>query len=236
MPRVTLPRTNERLIRFFETAPRVGAEDRASGLNYLEVDWLTRANAFFDTFQTKVRGFASLQHRRAKEIEERQTYITKLEIYIRDYLNGLKRMIYREGLPVSLLALFDLPESGKLPNATLVPDVLSWAEKIVKGDADMVAAGYPAMCNPTAAQISALLIQAKTEHAQISAADRALDVAQDEIEALRVQGYALARDAAQQLNFHLRNLSAPDRRRIMSRYGFRYQHDAHEASPTETPQ
>lgn len=235
MPQLVLPRTNEDLIRFFETALRIVAEERANGLHYVEADWVTQANAFLVTFKTKVRGLTALQYRRAKEIEDRRGEITRLEVYVRDYLNGLKRMIFRERLSTSLFSLYSLPETGKLPNPTGIDDVISWAEKIVTADANATEAGYPAMCNPTAAQVSVLLIQAKTEHAQISAADRALDVAQDEIEALRVQGYALARDAAQQLNFHLRNLSAPDRRRIMSRYGFRYQHDTHEASPTETP-
>lgn len=222
MPKIILPRTNEDLIRFFETITRILLEDQAVGLQYLDAAWTAHANTFSPAFQTKVRGLSTAQHRRAKETEERKAKITELQAYVRDFLIVLKRMIIREKLPRHLFTFYGLPESGQIPNPLTTNEVLSWAEKIVKGHADAVAAGYPAMCNPTAAQVSALLAQAKTEGAEISATERDLDMALDEVEALRAEGYALAKDAEQQLNFHLRKLAPSDRRRIMRRYGFHY--------------
>lgn len=228
MPSINIPRSNEDLIRFFETAPRIATEDKAAGVDYLDDVWHNAASAYYLNFTAKVRGLTVAQQNRAQQVEERRAVIDRLEVYVRDYLNVFKRMVYREGLSATVFAFYSLPESGDLPNPRTIDDILSWAEKIVKGDADAVAAGFPAMGHPSAEQVSVLLAQAKAEGADISAAERTLDTALDEVESLRAQGYALAQDAEQQLNFQLRKLDAPDRRRIIRRYAFTYTYAASE--------
>ncbi len=55
MPNIIIPRSNEDLIRFFETATRVATEDRLATLNYLDVDWTTQSSDFVEDFKTRVR-------------------------------------------------------------------------------------------------------------------------------------------------------------------------------------
>lgn len=236
MPNIIIPRSNEDLIRFFETATRVANEDHLVQVKYLDADWIPQASDFVEDFQTRVRNLPAAQRNRALQIDERNAQFAKLDTYIRDYLSTLKRMVYREGLPVSLFAFYTLPESAELPNPTNMNEVLSWAEKIVKGDADAVAAGYPAMSNPTAAQVNTVLTQTKAEMDDVSAVERVLDTALDELEALRATGFSMAQDAEQQLNFQLRKLTPPDRRRIIRRYGFQFTYAAGETpDPEDTP-
>lgn len=235
MPNIIIPRSNEELIRFFETATRVATEDRLAEKFYTDADWITQASDFVEDFKTRVRNLTTAQRNRAQQIEERRVKVAKLEVYVRDYLNGFKRMVYREGLPISLFAFYDLPESGEIPLLSNTNEVISWAEKIVKGNADAVAATYPAMSNPTAAQVATVLAEANAEIDDVSAVERHLDVALDEIEAQRATGYALAQDAEQQLNFQLRKLTSPDRRRIMRTYGFAYTYAEGETPDPEDP-
>lgn len=235
MPNIIIPRSNEELIRFFETATRVATEDRLAEKFYMDADWIPEASDFVEDFKTRVRNLTTAQRNRAQQIEERRVKVAKLEVYVRDYLNGFKRMVYREGLPISLFAFYDLPESGEIPLLSNTNEVISWAEKIVKGNADAVAATYPAMSNPTAAQVATILAQANAEIDDVSAVERTLDVALDEIEVQRATGYALAQDAEQQLNFQLRKLTSPDRRRIMRTYGFTYTYAEGETPDPEAP-
>lgn len=222
MPKIYLPRSNEELIRFFETATRVATEDRLAEKFYIDADWIPQASDFVEAFKSRVRNLTSAQRNRAVQIEERNAKTAKLDTYIRDFLSVYKRMVYREGLPASAFLFYGLPESGDLPNPTNLNDLLSWAEKIIEGNADAVTAGYPAMSNPTAVQVSAILTEAKAEIDDVSSVERHLDTALDELEASRATGYAMAQDAEQQLNFQLRKLTPPDKRRIMRTYGFHY--------------
>lgn len=236
MPNIIIPRSNEELIRFFETATRVATEDRLAEKLYLDADWITQASDFVEAFKTNVRNLPNAQRNRMLQVEERRVKVAKLEVYVRDYLNGLKRMVYREGLPISLLAVYTLPESGEIPLLSNTNEVISWAEKIVKGNADAVAAAYPAMSNPTAAQVAAVLAEANAEIDDVSAIDRAWDTAMDEIEAMRITGFEMAQDAEQQLNYQLRKLTPPDRRHIMRTYGFAYTYAEGETpDPEDTP-
>ncbi len=236
MPNIIIPRSNEDLIRFFETATRVATEDRLATLNYLDADWTTESSDFVEDFKTRVRALTTAQQNRAQQIEERRAKFTKLEVYVRDYLTGFKRMVSREGLSLSLYMFYGLPESGEIPPLSNMDEILSWAEKIVKGNADAVAAGHPAMSNPTAAQINTIVTETKAEIDDVSAVERHLDTALDEIEALRAIGFKLAQDAEQQLNFQLRKLTPPDRRRIIRRYGFHFAYAEGETpDPEDTP-
>lgn len=233
MPNIIIPRSNEDLIRFFETATRVANEDHLVQVKYVDADWITQGSDYVEDFKTRVRALTTAQQNRAQQIEERRAKFVKLEGYVRDYLGVFKRMVTREDLPVSLYMFYGLPENGDTPPLSNMDDVLSWAEKIVQGDADAVAAGYPAMSNPSAAQVNTLLTQTKAEMDDVSAVERVLDTSLDEIEALRAIGFAMAQDAEQQLNFQLRKLSPPDRRRIIRRYGFQYTYAAGETPDPE---
>ncbi len=224
MAKLIVPTGNEKLLTLLDTATRVAAEDAAAGKNLVEASWPTEASALLADFETKVRGLTKAQQRRAKEVAERRTAVDKLSVYVRDFMNVLKRRVNREELPAHCYEFFKLPLDGSLPNPTAIDDVVSWGAILVRGDADAVEDGYEPMSNPSAAQVKEKLDQARTEAKDIPPADRELDDAQNEVEALRVRAIEMVRDLAAQLNFVLRKLAPPERRRTIGRYGFKYRY------------
>ncbi len=224
MAKIIIPTANETLITLLSTALQVTTGDKVAGVDYVEADWGTEVEPFLAGWRVKVRSLTQAQQRRAQEIAERRAAVDKLEIYVRDFMVGLKRRVEREELPADYYNFFKLPLDGALPTLSTINDVLTQAELLVEGDAAAVSAGYEALCNPTAAQMASLLSQAQAESADIPAVERELDTVQDEVEALRSQAVELSRDLADQLNFRLRKLEAPDRRRIIRRYGFSYRY------------
>jgi len=225
MAELNIPRGNQGLLTLLEEAPQVAIEDRATGLNYVEQEWTNQATAFRPEYHSKVRGLVVAQQRRAQEIGERRAVVDELDIYVRDFMVVLKRRVSREKLPPHYYSFFNLPQDGTLPNPTATDAIINWAETLAQGDADAVTAGYEPMANPSAAQVAALWEQARAESADLPAAERELDIIQDEVEAMRQQATELVHDLADQLNFRLRKLEAPDRRRIIRRYGFQYRYD-----------
>ena len=80
------------------------------------------------------------------------------------------------------------------------------------------------MCNPSAAELQAVLDTARSEFDDVAMADREYDKAQEEIERLRPQADDLIQDVFAELRFNLRKKDDASQRRIMRTYGaeFRY--------------
>ncbi len=93
------------------------------------------------------------------------------------------------------------------------------AAHVVKGDAVAVAAGYPAMINPSAAELETMLDAAQSESNDVAMADRTYDAAQEAVAALRVRADELIAEVVAELRFNLRKKDAPSMRRVMSTYG-----------------
>ena len=95
---------------------------------------------------------------------------------------------------------------------------------MVQGDAAAVAAGFPAMINPSATELKAQIDNARTEAADVAGADRAYDEAQEAAENLREHADDLIDDIAAELRFNLRKKDPASRRRIMRTYGVKYRY------------
>ncbi len=224
MAELIVPNSNEGLLTLFDIAVQVVTGDAKAGVNYAEPTWADEANAFLPNFRAKVRGLTKAQQRRVREVAERRAAVDKLGVYVRDFMNVLKRRVNREELPASYYEFFKLPLDGALPNPTAIADIMSWAEILVQGNADAVESKFEPMSNPSAAQVEEWLERTRAESADIPPAERDLDVAQNEVEDLRIQATEMARDLAAQLNFRLRKLDGPGRRRIIRGYGFKYRY------------
>ncbi len=172
----------------------------------------------------KVRGLTKAQQRRVQEVAERREAVDKLGVYVRDFMNVLKRRVNREDLPASYFEFFRLSLDGAIPKIGAIDEIMTWAQVMVQGDADAVESKFEPMSNPSADQVEEWLKRTRAESADIPPAERDLDVAQNEVEALRIQAIEMARDLAAQLNFRLRKLDGPGRRRIIRRYGFKYRY------------
>ncbi len=92
-------------------------------------------------------------------------------------------------------------------------------QNAINGDAEAVAAGFPPMSNPSAAEVQLLLDNATAEAGEADAADRVHDKSQAAVAGLRVSVNKMIDDIMAELRFRLRDEDKAGQRRIMRTYG-----------------
>jgi len=223
MPYVDKPRSDERRSTCLRLVSETSAADHQEGKEYIPQSLLTEVTGLVPIFGAAFSKVDMAMAGRVKETTERREILGKLQTYVRDYWQGLLRRTARENHSVEVLRMHGLPAEGSLPNPTRNQEWIVWAERVVAGDAAAVGSeeepGLPPMCNPTSAQVQAVMEQAKAESADVSEADRALDDAQAALAELRGQADDLIDQAVMFLQLNLRKLDPPSRRRIMRTYG-----------------
>ena len=90
------------------------------------------------------------------------------------------------------------------------------------GDAAAVLEGYPAMVNPSAAELSAELVLAESEANDVALADRDYDEAQAAAAADGVTADGFVDDVRAEVAHNTRHMDAPSQRRILRTYGLKF--------------
>ncbi len=222
MAKYAQPRSNRDRVAFLKRSAVTGQQDIASGNLYISQQTLAAIDAFLPDFETATHAVSEKLGTRSKEVRERAAAIKRASLYTRDLWAGLKRRANRLGESAEVLTFYQLPLDGTIPNPTSQKQWLTLAAQVVKGDADAVAAGYPAMVNPSAAELQEVLHAAQSESDDVAMADRAYDIAQKAANALRAQADELISDVMAELRFNLRKRDTPSRRRIIRTYGATY--------------
>src|SRR5450432_2933911 len=145
-----------------------------------------------------------------------------LNTTLRDFWEVLRRRVHRKKEPVAVLAFYQLPTSGDTPDMTTYDQLRELARQVVKGDADAVTAGHPAMANPDATELQAALTAAYALATAVPTADRDYDLAQTAVAALRPQMDELIDDGIKDIRNSTRKLDAPSQRRILRTYGAQF--------------
>lgn len=160
-----------------KTATNSGANDIARGNNYVSQATLDGMNALIPTYEAAYNAVSSSLSQRSQEVRERDAAIRQLETYVRDFWEVLRRRINRLNQPAALLQQYGLPLDGATPKLYSAPEWLTAAGAIVAAEATAVANGYPAMVNPSAAEVQTQLTAAQSEQNDIAGADRTYDQA-----------------------------------------------------------
>lgn len=166
-------------------------------------------------------------------MSQKNAKYAKLLAFIRDYWDGLKRRTGREEHDASVLLFAGLPLTGDVPSIPNEAAAVAFAKQIAKGDVDMVGAGFPAMSNPTAAQVSAARVAYETEQKDIAPADSVLDAALTAAQDMVFDVDEIIEDVRAEVAHHNRKLDDPSIRRALRRYGMRFATNAGE--PPEDP-
>lgn len=219
MPVFSAPRSDIDRVAFLQRAAVTGAADLAAGNTCLSTETVSSVKLLAQTFDMALSDISSSQSSRSRELRQRQEAIALLETYVRDFWEVARRRARRQGQPDEVLTFYGLPLDGSSPHPTRSDEWLTIAANVVRGDVEAVAAGYPAMSNPSAAEITAVLDTAQTDAAEAAAADRLYDQAQEQLADLRAQADQMIADVMAELRFTLRRKSAPSQRRIMRTYG-----------------
>ncbi len=249
MPRLHIPESDEDRREVFHKTTLTGQQDAAATPPrvYLSAGRLQEVIEFYNDTSDPVTGdlitgFNNLvkrltAKRAARSIEIGQSDVAEgvLETYIRDFWDGVKRRTFRLKHPVSVLAFFDLPQDGAVPALSSRADRRIWARKIVEGETAMVAAGFPAMSNPTVNEVQQKLSAAETEEMQITPVDREVNEALEAVRAKRPRANELIDDLIEDLRYHTRKLPPGTARDIMRSYGLQFEFLEGEAPDPVTP-
>ncbi|MCP4592791.1 MAG: hypothetical protein GY842_18815, partial [bacterium] len=181
------PRSDRDRLAFLKRTAITGPQDIASGDSYVSQDTLDRINAFLPGFEAAVDAVSEKLGARSKEVRERAVAMERVSLYTRDLWAVLNRRVNRLDQPAEVLAFYQLPLDGTIPKPTSQEQWLTIAAHVVKGDAVAVAAGYPAMINPSAAELETMLDAAQSESNDVAMADRTYDAAQEAVASLRVR-------------------------------------------------
>ncbi len=236
MPYYEVPASDIYRLAFLQRAHATGLQDVAAGAGLVNQETLDAIAAFLPGFQAAMGAVSARLGARAKETQERLEAIERVKLYTRDLWEVVKRRVRRLDQPAAVLSFYRLPLDGTVPNPTTQEDWLAMAAQVVGGDTEAVAAGYPAMVNPSAAELQAVLDAALSEAADVAAADRAYDQAQAAVAALRPQADELLEEVMADLRYRLRKEDAPSQRRVMRTYGARFRYLPGEPlDPDDTP-
>ena len=219
MPTYRPPASDENRVAFLDTAARTAAAERAAGRRTITPATQDAIVAFLANFRPLHQALARTLAGRVREVREREDARARLDTFVRDFWEGLKRRAHRQDHPAGTLVLFGLPTDGTVPVVATFADLVGAAEKIAAGEVQAVADGLPPMANPSAAEVAAELAAARTQADDVPAADRAYDEAQAAVAARRPEADQIADDVMADLRSEFRRLDAPSLRRVQRAHG-----------------
>ena len=192
---------------------------QGDGENYVSATTVRAITAFLLTWVEKLLQVSKFLSVREKEIREKNVAVGYLDLVMRDVWEVQKRRRKRLDLPAEVLTYYGLPLSGIVPNIGKDKDMLTMAEKMVKGDEEAVLAGFDPIVNPSAAELQTALDAAKKELGEVAPVDRKYDEAEEEVAKLRPEADELIKDVIDELKFNLRKRDGSSQRRIIQSYG-----------------
>jgi len=230
MPTYAAPRSDDARLSTLDTAFTTSGGDSADA-KLLPAEVRTKVEVFLPAYRPLVDAVNKATAGRAKEVDEKDVAFAELGVNVRDFFEVLKRRTVREKHNVSVLVHYGLPQSGDLPALDREDDVESAAAGIVSGETAAVAAGFPAMANPSATEVKEALDAYRKESGEVTPADAAVRQAQLAAARLRPQADELIGDVKDELTHALRKQEGPAQRRVLRLFGFKFT-----PSPGETPE
>ena len=155
-----------------------------------------------------------------------------LRLGISHFIQTFNNAITRGKLPRETRTLFQLPlESDRVPDLFTDADLLLWAQRIADGEKARTDAGGTPIAWPSAAEVTALRDQFRTQAAAQSTAKDATDREQGDVERLQPEALAAIKDMWDTVEFNLRHEPTnAGRRRRARQWGVIYA-----TRPGETP-
>jgi hypothetical protein len=224
MAKVKLPTNDNSRLQLLKKYVSTATNEEDVNINPTLVpdELLDKGKTVTPVFSEKLGKINSMLSLRSIEIDQKQEALDNLNTWLRDFWEVLRRRTSRMEHPPQVLTHYQLPLSGITPKISRERDMLEITQRVIDGEGTAVAQGYPAMLNPTAAELQMVLDKAWKEVKDVPIADEAYDNAQEEIASLRSEVDELIRDMYEHMNFNLRKKDGASRRRIMQNYGFTF--------------
>lgn len=219
MPRIRFPQNDLARITLLTEVHMTHRSQSEQGNSYLMPETIQGLEELYNHFHHLVVNQTYSERERAEVVQEKLTALKELRTYCSHGLQSVRNRIKRENEPKELYKLYGISASGAMPKLVASADLITIAESIIAGDRSAVGMGYEPMINPRADQIDEINNRAKRLIADVNAADRLVDQAQEEVAEVRAEVDLLIKDIVADLKYNLRKMDAPSRRRVMRRYG-----------------
>lgn len=213
------PRNDRTRLMVIEQLHIKGSQDASEGITYIRPETLGQIGAFLPQFTTVYSNFQSHDAARMNAVAEATEALKAVARQIRSIWSAVKQRTKVGGLPVAVRLYYGLPANGKNPTVRNQHEWLVRGDQIVQGEAQAVAVGYPALLEPTVAELQLRLLTARTAVSQREAAKSAFESSATVLNNLRQEADALIATSMHQLRASLRTESAAARRDVMRTYG-----------------
>lgn len=223
MPRYDAPDSDVKRLAFLRQAIETGERDVANGDMFVSQALLEQLKLFHPTYEVAHRALSDRLGTRIREVEESDRAAARVELFLRHLWDSISHRVQRQGLSAEVLRHYQLPISGDRPRLSHRSEILEMAALVVSGDAAAVADGYAPVQEPSAAELQAVLLQARSEAGDIQEAEREYIKVQSEVAALRSEADALIKAVVASVTFATFHETLPRQRRQLRRYGAQYQ-------------
>jgi hypothetical protein len=234
MAQLAKPSNDEARLSFLKTAGTTAASDTSKSTIYISVETQGKLTVFSKEFEKTLTQLSGKLASRSKEVREKNEAVSKLETYIRDVWEGVKRRVHRNGEPAEVHTFYKLPLDGTVPARITEGEIFAVATAVIEGDKKAVEAGYPAAVNPTTTELKEVLATTQKEFNDVSPADRLFNEAQEALVPIRAQADEMIDDVIAELEFTLHKKDPSVRRRIMRTYGVTYTYAKGESEEDDT--
>jgi hypothetical protein len=233
MSKYIKPRSDQSRITVLEQIHVKALQDQAEGSAYLSPDKVAQVGNFVPQLAPAYQSYQSYESARMNAIGAAAAALADVNKICRAIWRVVKARTQRGGLPYAVRLYYGLPANGRYPKVRRQHEWLTVADIIVQGEAQAVAAGYPALLEPTIESLQTALSAARTAVNQREAAKSAFETPADALIALRLEADSLIADVMGELRYALRQETAAHRRDIMRSYGARFAQKS-EDTPEET--
>ncbi len=220
---------------FLKSARNSGQADITADKGILSQEQVDSVKATIDPYRQAMLASRDAYADRRNAVAARTEILEKLSHNIRDFWTSLINRNKRNSLPPGLLEYYRLPTDGGRPKVTTKTRWVQLGEDLIDGEKLALEKGFPAMSNPSVADITEFLGETEQAGLVVTQTDSAYQDVQEELTNLRKAVDTQMRELARQFRFHLADHEASARRRIMRRYGFTFTQEFENDGPEPEP-
>jgi len=154
MPYRRLPNTDQSRIRAITTALEQCGSNVDSGL-VIDEKTLKEASTFLPSFEHAQHDYLLSLEKQKVASKKYYNQLRMARLYISHFIQVLNFCVLRTEIKRENKKLYGLePDVHTVPDLNSETAILSWGEKIIKGERDRIAAGGPPIYNPTIAKVT----------------------------------------------------------------------------------
>ncbi|MEZ6111030.1 MAG: hypothetical protein R3C99_08450 [Pirellulaceae bacterium] len=235
MPFRRLPNSDSTRLQALESASKKAAATDPADLAFSS-ETKTTLDATLPLWKQELRERGQALSAQSEATEALSVRRGRLRMWVSHFFQAFNMAVARGVCQASERGFFQLDISAEsLPALDGEADLLTWAERIVAGEADRTAAGGVAILQPTAAEIATELTEYETFRASQAAAAGVYDREQEDVERMREQVDRLIRDLWDEIEFRFRREQPSSMRRKAREYGVVYASRPGEPPDPEAP-